>query len=146
MKKAYTTIALFGLLVTLAVAANAQTAGRSELRASVPFEFSVGQTSLPACEYTIALVNPASDQVILRISARDGSRNAMVHMFSVKGKSATNSMLVFHRYGDRYFLAQAWVDGETEGLSAPKSNAERTTQRELASVKAQTETVSLRMR
>ena len=146
MKKAYTVIALLVLLVTMAVAANAQIAGRSQLRANVPFEFNVGDKTMPAGEYSIAQVNPSSDQVILQINAKDGSCNALVHMSWVQRKPANGSMLTFRRYGDKYYLAQAWIEGESEGLSAPKSSAERATQRELAGMKAQTETVSLRTR
>jgi len=50
MKKTYTLIALLGLLVTMAVAANAQIAGRSQMRANIPFEFNVGDKTLPAGE------------------------------------------------------------------------------------------------
>ena len=146
MKKTYTLIALLGLLVTMAVAANAQIAGRSQMRANIPFEFNVGDKTLPAGEYRVAQVNASSDQVILQISSTAGGRTAMLQMNWVKAKQANGSMLVFHRYGDKYFLAQTWIDGESDGLAAPKSRTERVTQRELAAMKAQTETVQVRTR
>jgi hypothetical protein len=32
--------------------------------------------------------------------------------------------LVFHRYGDRYFLAQVWTAGSDQGRELPKSRRE----------------------
>ena len=146
MKKTYTVIALLVLLGSMAVAANAQNSGRTQMKANIPFQFNVGETSLPAGEYTIAQVNPASDQVILRIRANDGSRSAMVQVSSMMGKTADSSTLVFHRYGNKYFFAQAWIDGDSEGLCAPRSRTERTTQKELSALNAQPENIALRVR
>src|SRR5689334_19088993 len=116
MKKAYTMIALAVLVCSMAVAANAQNGGRRLLIANVPFQFNVGDTTLPAGEYTITQTNPSSDCVVMQIRANDGSRSLLVQMNSVIGKTADASTLVFHRYGNKYFLAQAWIDGESEGL------------------------------
>ncbi len=33
--------------------------------------------------------------------------------------------LVFHRYGDQYFLAQIWTEGNNRGLELPKTRRER---------------------
>ena len=60
-KQAYTMIALLVLVGSMAVAAQAQTSGHTKLISNIPFEFNVGNTTLPAGEYTVAQVNPASD-------------------------------------------------------------------------------------
>ena len=146
MKKAYTVIALLVLLGSMAVAANAQNSGRAQLKANIPFQFNVGEISFPAGEYTIAQVNPASDRVILRIRANDGGRSALVQMSPLIGKTAESSTLVFHRYGNKYFFAQAWIDADGEGLNASESRTERATHKENAALKTQTETVALRSR
>jgi hypothetical protein len=39
-------------------------------------------------------------------------------------KTPERSKLVFHRYGDRYFLAQIWVAGYNSGRELPKSRQE----------------------
>ena len=64
-------------------------------------------------------------------------------MTSVTGKAQEQAKLIFHRYGNHYFLAQVWVDGETEGLQAQKSRGERALQRELAEVKKAGEPVAI---
>src|SRR5437016_3363441 len=109
MKKAYTMIALAVLVCSMAVAANAQNSGRRLLVANVPFQFNVGDTTLPAGEYTIAQTNPSSDCVILQISTKDRSRSVLLQMNSIVGKTADASTLIFHRYGNKYFFAQAWI-------------------------------------
>ena len=142
-KQAYTMIAMIVLVGSLAVAAQAQTSGRTQLVASIPFEFSVGNRTLPAGEYTVRQVNPASDHAVLQLRSRDGRASAMVQMDSVMGKAQESAKLIFNRYGNKYFFAQAWVDGENSGLQASKSRAERATGRELAGIKMATESVAL---
>jgi len=141
-KQAYTMIAMFVLVASMAVAAQAQTSGRTQLTANIPFNFSVGNQSLPAGEYTIAQINPGSSNVVLQLRSREGN-SAMVQMTSVIGKAQENAKLIFHRYGNKYFFAQAWVDGESNGLQAPKPRAERAAEHEMAAIKAASETVLL---
>src|SRR3984893_3627133 len=145
-KQAYTMIAMIVLLGSMAVAAQAQSSGRTQLIANIPFDFSVGNKTLPAGEYTVAQVNPASDHAVLQLRSRDGRAAAMVQMTSVIGKARESSKLSFNRYGEHYFFAQAWVDGDNTGLQAPKSRAERAAEGELAGLKAKTESVALRNR
>ena len=144
-RQTYTMIAMIILVGSMAVAARAQTSGRTELIANIPFEFSVGNKILPAGEYTVTQVNPASDRAVLQLRSRDGSGGAMIQMDSVIGKAQESAKLIFHRHGDQYFFAQAWVDGDNSGLEAPKSRAERAAESELAGIK-QAETVALAAR
>jgi hypothetical protein len=143
-KQAYIMIAMIVLVGSMAVAAQAQTSGRTHLIANIPFEFSVGGKTLPAGEYTVRQVNPASDHAVLQLRSKDGSAGAMVQMGSVIGKAQDGAKLIFNRYGDQYFFAQAWVDGDTTGLQAPRSAVEHAAERELAGIKAKTESIALR--
>jgi hypothetical protein len=145
-KQAYTVIAMFVLVGSLAVAAQAQTSGRTQLIANIPFEFNVGNQTLPAGGYTVTHVNPASDRGVLQLRSKDGRAGAMVQMTSVTGKTQESAKLIFRRYGNHYFFAQAWVDGDNSGLEAPKSRAERAAEREIAGIKLATESVALRSR
>lgn len=145
-RQAYTLIAMIVLVGSMAVAAKAQTSGRTQLIANIPFQFNVGNKTLPAGEYTVTQVNPASDHAVLQLRSKDGSAGAMVQMGSVIGKAQESAKLIFNRYGNHYFFAQAWVDGDNTGLQAPKAQAERVAERELAGIKAKTEVVALRNR
>jgi len=141
-KQAYTMIALIVLVGSMAVAAQAQTSSRT-LIANIPFQFSVGDKTLPAGEYRVRQLNPDSDLAVVQIRSEDGENSAVVHMMTVTGKAQESAKLIFNRYGNHYFFAQAWVDGESSGLQAPKARAERATKRELAGIKMATESVAL---
>jgi hypothetical protein len=144
MKKTlYTMIALLVLIGGMAVAAQAQTGSRTQLIARIPFDFNVGNKSMPAGEYTVRQVNPSSDRAVLQLSNHNGEATVMIQMNPViaRGKQETAS-LTFNRYGNQYFFAQAWMPGN-DGLAANKSAAERGVQKEMAGIRARTETVAL---
>ena len=145
-KQAYTMIAMIVLLGSLAISAKAQTNGRMALIANIPFQFSIGNKSLPAGEYTVQSISDDSSYVVLRIQSRDGKTSAMLLTSTVKGKAPARSRLVFHRYGNQYFFTQAWVGGDSTGLEAQKSRAERAAERELTAIKMATESVAVTAR
>ena len=131
------------LVGSLTASAKAQSLSSGKLVANIPFEFKAGNQTMPAGEYIVRCVNPASDQTVLQIASRDGRNSVMLQMTSTRGKAAETAKLVFHRYGDHYFFAQAWTPGERDGLAAPKSRDERNAARELAGIKPQTKSIAL---
>ena len=141
-KQAYTIIAMFVLVGSMAVAAKAQIGGHPVLIANIPFDFNVGSKTLPAGEYTVSEV--ISGPSVLQLRSKDSRESAMVLMNTVTSKTEESAKLVFHRYGSRYFFAEAWIDGDNSGLQAPRSRAERGVERELASTEPKTETIALR--
>ena len=126
-------IAILMLVAVWATTAQSQAAGPQLMRAHIPFAFHVGSRELPAGDYRITVLNPNSDQKVLQIRSTDGRVSAIVNTLGAKAKSAEKSKLLFRRYGDTYFFAQAQVAGESIALAALKSSAERTEARTLAS-------------
>jgi hypothetical protein len=114
-----------------AITGNAQTSDSQPMRARIPFTFTVGDKTLPAGVYTVSILNPASDRKALQLRSEDGHVSAIVQTLRVKSELAGSARLVFHRYGDSYFFANAQMDGETTSLAATKTRAERATQRTL---------------
>jgi hypothetical protein len=145
-KQAYTVIAMVVLMGSMAVAAQAQNGGRPLLRVNIPFQFNVGNKTMPAGDYLVRSVTDESANVVLKLQSRDGKASAMLLMTTVEGKAKGSGMLTFNRYGNLYFFAQAWVGGEITGWQATKSRAERAVQRELAGIKPTAETVALKSR
>ena len=145
-RQAYTLIAMIVLVSSMAVAAQAQNSGRNRLTAYIPFEFNVGDKAMPAGNYTVSQINPASDRVVLQLRNEDGSAIAMLQMNEAIRQAPATAKLVFHRYGSQHFFAEAWIDGDSSALQAPRSRAERVAQRELAGIKATAETVALKSR
>lgn len=136
------TIAIMMFVAVVAVTAEAQVFGAQRMRARIPFAFNVGAKSLPAGEYTITVLNPSSDRKVLQIRSADGRWSAIVQTNERNEKIEEQAKLVFHRYGDRYFFAQAQTAGDSIALSAVKSNAERNTEQTIAS-KAKKTTVTI---
>jgi len=110
---------LLGLGLLVGMSAYAQTVN---LKADVPFNFIIRGATLPAGEYTIQGLGDGS-----AIAVRGPNPKANTIVLSQRCASidaAKQSKLVFHRYGDRYFLAQLWVAGSDSGRQLPKSPRE----------------------
>ena len=116
--------------VTAVASANGQS--RHQV-AKIPFEFVVGDKSLPAGEYDITSMT-SGDQV-LRIRNAEQNQSVIRLTSAIShGSPVDKGKLVFRRYADQYFLAEVWSDGDTSGRELQKSKRERALQRELASI------------
>jgi hypothetical protein len=95
------------------------------IRVDVPFEFSAGHSVFPAGKYTIRPAGVNTNGVI-RIISEDGKTSGVLLTNSAQSvQSKDESVVIFHRYGDQYFLFQVWAVGDTIGLEIPKSSMER---------------------
>jgi hypothetical protein len=120
--KLFTLIVVSGLLAGLGVAPlGAQIS--LPLKANIPFEFMVAGKTLPAGEY---IVSPETTQSVLRIRNVDTNEGALVLTNSAETLDYSDqAKLVFHRYGNQYFLWEIWGPGTNVGYEVPKSKAER---------------------
>jgi hypothetical protein len=126
MKRFFNTaITMIILAGAFTASAYAQTAGPQPVIAKIPFDFNVGSKNLPAGKYTITVVNPASDRKVLQIRSSDGHSVAITQTTGIIATASERTKLVFHRYGDQYFFAEAKMAGDTMVLAALKSKAER---------------------
>ena len=128
-------IAMVSLIVALAVAtaaANTNAPAGKRVVADVPFEFNVGYKTMAAGEYRIQIVNSANDALL--IQSADGKSSALrLSEATNRMKDKTHARLVFHRYGERYFLAEVWSGTDT-GRQLLKSEEEKAIQRELGNI------------
>ncbi len=86
-------------LITMAsVAATGANAQVPALKANIPFDFTVGNTWMPAGEYTITA--PIQEVLLLRTAGHSAS----VVSSENNAESKSGSKLVFDRYGNQYFL------------------------------------------
>jgi hypothetical protein len=93
------------LPLLLSAAAQAQT---TQLKVMVPFEFIAGNVQLPAGEYEVTSAGSWGGPTLLvrNVNSKGGS---FVVSFSCSSKKpAADAKLVFHRYGQQYFLAEVW--------------------------------------
>ena len=125
--------AIVALAFVTAVASNAQSSNSAaskqtskashQLIADIPFEFNVDYKTMPAGEYSVQTVATASDALL--IQSADGKNSALRPSEATERsqKNAT-ARLVFHRYGQRYFLAEVWSGGDRAGRQLMKSHEE----------------------
>jgi len=134
MKRQFTiTLALMMFMAVLTITAQAQASGSQKINAHIPFAFNVGRTSLPAGEYTITVLNPNSDRKVLQIRSADGKSSALIQTNELSANAPEQTKLVFNRYGNRYFFAQARMAGESTTFAAVKSRVERNEEHAVAS-------------
>jgi len=117
MKKALSFILVAASLL-LASGAQAQTL---RVRADVPFDFTIDKTSYSAGNYEIRTVTDSA-ALILNAANNEGSM-VLPHNCS-KRDPAKDTVLVFHRVGDEYFLYQIWVAGSEMGREFPAPKRE----------------------
>ena len=128
--KLYNLIAKAGVLcavvlATAFVSVQAQSPAY-RIRVNIPFDFSIADKKLPAGNYSIGRAMQNSDNTVLSILDGRGHTKESRLSIPVQSFDAKNqATLVFHRYGDEYFLYQVWAAGETTGRQFPKSSAER---------------------
>ena len=121
---------LLSLLIALAFAltmyptkAKAQITG--DLEVDVPFQFHAGNSKLPPGKYFIHVLDN-SDLNIMEITSADGATSAL---FEVQGTQANSlpakSELIFDKYGNRYFLAKLFDEGNPSGSQVLESRYEK---------------------
>jgi len=116
------------LFVLSSVSAFAQT---PTLTANIPFDFQVNGKAMAAGKYTVA--EPALPRGTVIIRGIEKPSPAMAFSRRVEdNKAAATTQLVFHRYGNEYFLAKMQVKGQTAGLEFPTTKAERKLIKELS--------------
>jgi hypothetical protein len=78
---------------------------------------------MPAGTYSITRTGITSDALAIRgLSCKAALLVGTMRRSSAKTND--RSKLVFHRYGDRYFLSQIWVEGSDHMRVLPKTNLE----------------------
>src|SRR5271154_389688 len=92
------------------------------LVADVPFDFQSGSEMMPAGRYDIR--QSANHVLILRGTNQNRSQ-FLLALNAEALKPSDHGKLLFHRYGNRYFLYQIWSPGTTTGLELPKGKAEK---------------------
>jgi hypothetical protein len=116
-------VALIVALTMHPTKAQAQIIDRLEV--NVPFEFHVGNSTLPAGKYVIHPLED-SDFTVLEIRSADGSNSAFFDVQSVEAKVVpAKNEVTFQKYGNRYFLAKVFEEGNRSGGRVTESRDER---------------------
>ena len=98
----------------------------------------VGDQKLPAGAYTVTTLLGQTDAGIIMKNAH--SKAAAMRLTNPIQGSAPQTKLVFHRYENRYYLAEVW-DATEVGRQLPMSRNEKADERELAKNNSEPQTV-----
>jgi hypothetical protein len=98
--------------------------------ANIPFAFQIGAYHYRPGEYTVHL---QGSHVLSLSSSKDSG--LMEVSWDTALRPSTTGALVFHRYGNQYFLRQMRVRGSSESLISPQSKEERSAQKEVVEAK-----------
>ena len=126
-------IALFAAS-SLAAAGNLS-AQNYQMKANIPFAFTMGSKTLPAGSYTVS--SPMPYVVTVRNNQNHLGAASAVHD---SDKQSRNSVLVFNRYGDQYFLKEI-LSPNAMNVSVPRCKREKSAQRQEAALREGTETL-----
>ena len=114
--------------IALLAIANLAMAGTSfaqsnGVRATVPFDFTVGSKLLPSGTYTIAPESRSPNVILIR------SHDKPIAVLSVVrqdgNKSPNGGKLLFHRYGGQYFLSEILCDSASMNVELHPSKTEK---------------------
>jgi hypothetical protein len=133
-KQLWQAVLMLAVLATLP--AMGQT-NRGDTIVNVPFAFRAANQTLPAGRYTITRI----DETNLRFADSHG-RSVFVQTHSEEGKAPEgHGRVVFHRYGNSYFLSEVWVAAKATGRKAFPMRAEQ----ELAATETESELAVLQI-
>ena len=125
----------------LFLAATIITAGKAiaqdyAVRATIPFSFTVNGKQMPAGNYTIG--TDVTSPRILKISDRTQHANALAMSMPAAEEKHKSNQLVFHKYGDQYFLCEIRSQQSSLNVELPTSRQEK-------QARSQTEVAGLRV-
>jgi hypothetical protein len=116
-------IALFFALTMYSTQAQAQIIG--DIDVNIPFQFHVGSTRLPPGEYRIHVLDN-SDLSTMEITSMDRTVSALFQVEQADINSEpTKTELIFNKYGNRYFLARMFDEGNPSGSQVAESHYEK---------------------
>ena len=92
------------VLLAVPLIAAAQMTPNKKIVTEVPFKFMAGAVEIPAGECTVQLLDDKS--AFLMVANRAAKSSVYVLTLADLGSKSPNNAMVFHRYGDRYFLAE----------------------------------------
>ena len=91
----------------------------------VPFDFVIGDKTLPAGEYSVkSIASGRADTLLVQSADRRSASIILTH--GVQAASVQKeAKLLFTQRGNRYFLSQVWTPGISVGRMIPKSRLQR---------------------
>jgi hypothetical protein len=131
MKLIERAIALAALILLVTVSSAYAQTDRQTL-VNIPFNFSVGEKTMPAGKYLIRRNRKDSDTVWV-VQNKESGEAALLLTRSVRANDTQeNAKFVFRKYDDVYFLSEFWAAGTNSGREIQVTDRERALAKALA--------------
>jgi len=125
--KTYTPRILALAAVAFVLTAAVAKAQSTDTISKVPFTFNVGASVMPPDTYRVSEYGGQTGVFMI-----SGFRHSAILLSQPEGRTAVDRpQLVFHKYGDQYFLREIRLAGNT-GFSLPESKQERQVEERIA--------------
>jgi hypothetical protein len=111
-------IAIFAATMGMALS---NASAQSKSKATIPFNFRVGSALMPAGSYTIEYTQPR----VVWFRNLDGHKSAVALATTTSGDAVPPAKLVFHRYGDQYFLSETRTSSNESEMTFAPSRLEK---------------------
>ena len=109
---------LYALGVAAVLMASATITEAADLKATIPFAFTVNNRSLPAGIYDVSFSGGI-------LAVRGGKDGAFAVTSPTESSTSTSARLVFHKLGDEYVLREAWAGAYGRKLPTSRREARR---------------------
>ena len=114
---------LLAIVVTMMPLLASAQIGSNGLVAKVPFQFRAGNTLVPAGQCVVQPAGTDPRTLVIHNSAAKVALFVMTRPGRTT-KRSSGSALIFHKYGEKYFLAGIQVKGSEAAYQLPEGNAE----------------------
>lgn len=88
----------------------------------VPFDFVLAQSSMPAGNYQVSAISEQLD-LLRNVDTRESA--FMIKAIHIQSAGDHGPMLVFHRYGNQFFLSEIWDGRSNDGIKLQESKREK---------------------
>jgi hypothetical protein len=109
------------------------------VRATVPFDFTVGTKLFPPGTYTIQ--KKSMNANVILIESHDKPIATFYPVNPDGNKSPNGGKLLFHKYSDQYFLSEILCDQADMDVEIPPSKTEKRAQLQQATLNSSSQTV-----
>lgn len=114
---------LFAAALALVVTTVAS-AQSTKVKVTVPFSFIVNRATLPAGQYLVQSVDIEGKILAIR-NVETNTTNLVMFNSCTSPASMKQTKIIFHRYGESYFLNRIWVAGNNFGHELSPSPREK---------------------
>lgn len=109
------------LVVALSAVSHSQSNASKIVKAEIPFEFVLGDTTFQPGPYEVSV----TWQGTVWLKGHGASTKAINSQVAASFNSANQTKLVFRHVGKYYFLEQIWKQGDATGREIPPTQLEK---------------------